>query len=357
MKNMFIRAKSKRALSVMIGYILLVTFAMVIGVLVYTWMKTYVPKDELNCPDGNSLYINSYDYDCANELLSFELKNNGQFNLGGYFIYASNAEGIALENIDLTSNYTGPGFRLDPIGIKFDGTGEQPNTFLPGKSVTENYDLEGTGQIYSIRIVPIKWIKNEQSQSILTSCTNGIIRIELECAAAQCVDDGSACAGRECGTVLNNCYEYVPCGPACPGDEVCNSTGQCVAKTLCTSCENLGWECGSNCGTDDCGICPAWSHADVECAAGNCRIIGCETGWYDCDGDEENGCESDEECTGGGIPNSCPGVCYSLGYSSGQCSQNQNLCDTSCGGTGVFESEGDTWCTPPPIPPNCCCCP
>ena len=36
---------SKKGLSIMIGYVLLVTAAIVIGVVVYQWMKTYLPTE------------------------------------------------------------------------------------------------------------------------------------------------------------------------------------------------------------------------------------------------------------------------------------------------------------------------
>ena len=43
----------------MIGYILLITFAIVIAVVVFQWLKTYVPKEGIACPDEVSIYISS----------------------------------------------------------------------------------------------------------------------------------------------------------------------------------------------------------------------------------------------------------------------------------------------------------
>ena len=78
-KDMFTQAKSKKAVSVIVGYVLLISFAIVIGVIVYQWMKTYVPKEDINCPDGTSLFIKRYEY--TPELLTLYLKNNGKCDI------------------------------------------------------------------------------------------------------------------------------------------------------------------------------------------------------------------------------------------------------------------------------------
>ena len=49
----------------MIGYVLLVSLAIIMGGIIYTWMKTYVPKDALECPEGTSLIIKGYEYNCS----------------------------------------------------------------------------------------------------------------------------------------------------------------------------------------------------------------------------------------------------------------------------------------------------
>jgi len=49
--------KKKKGVSIMIGYILLISMAAAISVFVYGWVKTYVPKDISECPDGTSLSI------------------------------------------------------------------------------------------------------------------------------------------------------------------------------------------------------------------------------------------------------------------------------------------------------------
>ena len=75
--------KDKKAVSVLIGYVLLVVFAVILAAIVYQWLRTYVPTESLNCPDGASIFISDANY-CENAL-SLTIKNNGRFDLAGYY--------------------------------------------------------------------------------------------------------------------------------------------------------------------------------------------------------------------------------------------------------------------------------
>lgn len=82
--------KNKKAVSIMIGYILLVTAAVVMGVIVYQWLKTYVPKEAIECPDDVSLFIKDYTCNNLTKELTLALQNNGKFSIAGYFIHVKN---------------------------------------------------------------------------------------------------------------------------------------------------------------------------------------------------------------------------------------------------------------------------
>jgi alpha-tubulin suppressor-like RCC1 family protein len=56
------------------------------------------------------------------------------------------------------------------------------------------------------------------------------------------------------------------------------------------------------CTPDSCAL----AHAHAVCAAGACRVAGCEAGFEDCDGDAANGCEADL-----GSPDAC-GACGAI---------------------------------------------
>ena len=64
MRNKIQILRDKRGISIVIGYILLVTVSIAMSILVYQWLKTYVPKEFLECPDGTSILAKEISYDC-----------------------------------------------------------------------------------------------------------------------------------------------------------------------------------------------------------------------------------------------------------------------------------------------------
>src|SRR3989339_653843 len=116
-----INNKNKRGISIMIGYILLVTGAIVMGSIVYQWMKTYVPADSLTCPEGISIYLS--EFECSGTSLNITLNIN--------------------------------------------------------EDKTDRYIFNET--IYSIAITPIIFSKDKNDKTRMVSCTNSRIKEELLC--------------------------------------------------------------------------------------------------------------------------------------------------------------------------------
>ena len=87
--------KSKRGVSVIIGYVLLITIAILLSVLVFNWLRFYVsPETKETCPEGVSLIIQ--DYSCANQKLNITLKNKGLFNISGFILRVHDRPGAKL---------------------------------------------------------------------------------------------------------------------------------------------------------------------------------------------------------------------------------------------------------------------
>lgn len=173
---MFTQTK-KKGISPIIGYVLLVTFVIILGVLIYNWMKTYVPQEDLECPDGTSLFIK--DYSCDSSTLNLTIKNNGKFNVGGYFIYATTTPEQALATRDISLYIDEPVAHLNPTGIKL--TGEM-NSLKPTQEEIESYDISNVSfAIYSVEIIPIRWQKERRINRIV-SCSNSKISEEISCS-------------------------------------------------------------------------------------------------------------------------------------------------------------------------------
>ena len=79
MKNILIKKWNKKAVSNIIGYLLLVAIVIVISMIVYQWLKTYVPTDAIQCDEGVSIGIDDYNYDCEDNALNLTIKNSGRF--------------------------------------------------------------------------------------------------------------------------------------------------------------------------------------------------------------------------------------------------------------------------------------
>ncbi len=154
------------------------------------------------------------------------------------------------------------------------------------------------------------------------SCVAGTCTIDsCDTGFADC----NASAGDGCEINLNadvnNCGTCTNVCTAPGGDAVCNS-GTCGVNTCdpgFADCDgNAGNGCETNLQTDDdnCGLCGTtctFPNGSGSCTAGTCELVGCDTGFGDCDASDANGCEVDLE------------VDY---FNCGQC-------DLSCDATGA----------------------
>jgi flagellin-like protein len=167
---------NKKGISVIIGYILLTAIVISLAAVIYTWMKNYVPKETLECPDEISIFIK--DYKCSSQELNLTLKNNGKFNIAGYLIYATNSPQNQLATIDLSKNITSGGTPLNPTGIKMSGV---ENSFLPDSEESHLFDISSIQpRVYSIEIVPIRLQEQGRKEKLVT-CINSKIKESLNC--------------------------------------------------------------------------------------------------------------------------------------------------------------------------------
>jgi hypothetical protein len=176
-----------------------------------------------------------------------------------------------------------------------------------------------------------------------------------------------------CGTVCSNAHGTTSCiGGACT--PVCSS-----GWTNCDSNPNNGCETNTNSDVDNCGSCGNQCvnpQGSVSCSGGVCQV-GCNPGFANCDGNAGNGCETNVQtninnCGGCGIgcvnPNgstscvggSCAPAC-SPGF--GNCDGNANNgCETNvtnttahCGacGNACTNAHGTTSCNAGACVPVC----
>ena len=178
----------------MVGYVLLITGAIIMGTIIYSWLRTYVPTETLECPDGVSVFLRDYFYDCDADTLSITLKNNGRFNIAGYFIYGRDNQEEELATIDL-SDYS------DEVKISNAVSLGNPslNSFEPSDSVTHEFDLSDFERIYSINIIPVKYQEQEGKQKF-ANCGDARIEEEISCSEREAECGDGNCDSGECAS-------------------------------------------------------------------------------------------------------------------------------------------------------------
>ena len=156
-------------------------------------------------------------------------------------------------------------------------------------------------------------------------------------------------AGDGCESDLNSPSNCGACGRVCPPDRPFCSGGRCssvACPTLQADCDGDNVTCetdlrtAQNCGS--CGTrCGPLANADVSCASGSC-VPTCKSGFKDCDRAQQDGCETDvrtvEHC--GECARSCNfpnastactnGSCRLLGCLSGFGDCNDDLSRDGC---------------------------
>ena len=163
----------------MIGYILLVTAAIVMGSLVYQWLKTYVPSEILSCPGDTSIFLKEYSCNPTSHQLNITLKNNGKFNIAGYFIHVTNESSQELATKDISLYVKSGGVAAGGSVIFVAGS---DNPMKPGEEKKSNFNLTNLnlGTIYLIEIIPARFQRVENKLSFV-SCGNTKIKENVVC--------------------------------------------------------------------------------------------------------------------------------------------------------------------------------
>ncbi|MFO0609102.1 MAG: MXAN_6577-like cysteine-rich protein, partial [Polyangiales bacterium] len=168
------------------------------------------------------------------------------------------------------------------------------------------------------------------------ACPMGQVCTAGACADPPCPMGQTRCAGAcvDTGSSNANCGM---CGRACSAREMC-SMGACASTcaagtTDCgTTCNNLQTEVG-NCGM--CGrSCATPAGASPTCTAGACGFT-CMTGLGNCDGNADNGCETDTRttpahCGGCGMACAAGQLCVAGSCADPPCPTGQTRCAGAC---------------------------
>jgi len=155
---------NKKGISVVIGYVLLIVVAISLSLLIYAWLKAQVPKETEECPESLALVISNYN--CTSNQITLSIKNQGYFNVDGFFARVKDESGVVHNLIEIGSN--------NQIETYF-GVGEiNIEPLKPGESQDKVFSYEDIGKIVEIEIEPFIF----EEEVIL--CSNAIINQNLE---------------------------------------------------------------------------------------------------------------------------------------------------------------------------------
>ncbi len=170
----------KKAVSLMIGYVLLIVLAVGIAGAVYSFLKFYLPDTEIKeCPNDVSLIISNAS--CDGEL-KIELHNKGFFSIDGAYVKAGAVGKVAKDTLCFTDQ-TGTG---GTCNILFEGQalvgGDGSQTvkksgLKPGEIVQPGFkSFTPKEEEIEIEIEPVIYVEDK-----LTACRNAIIKKVVTC--------------------------------------------------------------------------------------------------------------------------------------------------------------------------------
>ena len=146
---------NKRALSEVVGYVLLVAMAIALSAVVYYFINSYLPKQTSNCPDGVSIIINDYKCDNINNLLNLTMQNKGLFDIDGFILKASNDSNMPAKTLDYINSSGGTSSGIVYFDKNFD------LVMKPNEKYNQTFNYSEHGMINKIQIIPFKLYKGE----------------------------------------------------------------------------------------------------------------------------------------------------------------------------------------------------
>lgn len=183
---------NKKGLSIVISYVLLIAISIALSIIVYRWIKTYVPSEMAKCQEGTSFFVKSFHYNCTTGVLNLTIKNNGRFGIDGFYIRGLNSSENISERvaaIDLSQSLLepDPAERLKKISgsyIRFvpeilEGNGLSPEEISNTKTIP--FNVSKYIRLYKLELIPtrLQIINNKRT---LVICGENKIEQLLTCS-------------------------------------------------------------------------------------------------------------------------------------------------------------------------------
>ncbi|PIU75744.1 hypothetical protein COS75_02705 [Candidatus Pacearchaeota archaeon CG06_land_8_20_14_3_00_35_12] len=166
---------NRKAISELVGYVLLIGMSMAMAGAVYAWLHFYVlnPLPSEKCPAEVSVIIS--EHTCGNGNLKLTVQNRGNFNISGYIVKINN---VPIEHGEIVGKY--------PLCQTGYGSGESCNNIVvfqkplaPGTSNLSSFIYTDYGEITAIEIEPFRCFKDGMPDCL---CDKSILTQQMDCA-------------------------------------------------------------------------------------------------------------------------------------------------------------------------------
>ena len=137
----------KKGITELIAYVMLISLAIALSILVYNWLRFYVlPHEPKACPDGVSLIMQ--EYSCSAGNINITVRNKGLFKIDGYLIKINN-------KVDYAGKPEGlPVYLLASVSL--------PSPLNPSEMHSGNYPYKDLyGRVVEIEIEPFRKQENK----------------------------------------------------------------------------------------------------------------------------------------------------------------------------------------------------
>ena len=177
----------KRAQSLMLSYVILVSIVIAISIGVFTWLK-YAANVEpvVNCNEGTSIRLT--DINCSSSGVDLNLKNNGRFSIDGIILTVSNETGLTFPTYLVPKKEYNAG--LQAGSYFFDDKLKPDNSLIAEYSLYERRIVgeEGFGDATLVDFDEIKTIQIQPfilSETGIVVCQDAVIKQNVDCSLSE----------------------------------------------------------------------------------------------------------------------------------------------------------------------------
>ncbi len=195
----------KKATSLIISYVLLITIAIGLSIGIYSWIKSNADiSPDIDCKEDTSLIVMGYEIEESPDKLVLSLKNNGYFNIDGFILSVGENE-LEVPIILLDAD---DGFEGTAGTYYFPG-----NPLEPGYTILASFFDTGV-DLNTLEIIQVQPFITQKGSKVL--CKDCILKLKLSDIPSEVTPPPS----EECGN------DHLDPGEECDGGANCISAGE-----------------------------------------------------------------------------------------------------------------------------------